>query len=577
MTFPSPTSLSEHTFNDPRDFFGEQTARKLGVVVGGSLSKGLVIKLEAQQSVEELAVGRYIVVHGEGKRFFCMITDIVLDNTNPDIQNTPPDMSDPFLAAVYRGTAAYGKIHAQPMLVIETDDKGNVEPKPVKTIPAHFTNVMNATVEDVNAVFGEEDQIHFNVGTPLELDQTNVNLNLKRLVERSIGIFGKSGTGKSFLTRLMLAGIIARGQANALIFDMHGDYGWSVADERGYRSKGLKQILNDKISICTLDPKSTSQRGARYDVHVQLGYSDVDPEDLEMLRETMGFTDAMLDGARTLRNKWKENWIGRLIEATVDDFDEIEATTPVRVGTLQGLQRRIQRFKRWEFLVPESTGDTVKQIIRLLEDNRSVVLEFGRYGNSLEAYILVANYLTRRIHEYYVEQVEKALGENGLEPKQLLIVIEEAHKFLEPRIASQTIFGIIARELRKYKVTLLIVDQRPSGIDEEVMSQLGTRITALLDNERDIAAVLTGISGASGLREVLSRLDTKQQAIIMGHAVPMPVVVKTRTYDEAFYAAIEGEISGRPIRRRKSEAEDDGNGAVRREPRLGNGGDRRIR
>jgi hypothetical protein len=339
----------------------------------------------------------------------------------------------------------------------------------------------------------------------------------------------------------------------------------------------LKQILNDKISICTLDPKSTSQRGARYDVHVQLGYSDVDPEDLEMLRETMGFTDAMLDGARTLRNKWKENWIGRLIEATVDDFDEIEATTPVRVGTLQGLQRRIQRFKRWEFLVPESTGDTVKQIIRLLEDNRSVVLEFGRYGNSLEAYILVANYLTRRIHEYYVEQVEKALGENGLEPKQLLIVIEEAHKFLEPRIASQTIFGIIARELRKYKVTLLIVDQRPSGIDEEVMSQLGTRITALLDNERDIAAVLTGISGASGLREVLSRLDTKQQAIIMGHAVPMPVVVKTRTYDEAFYAAIEGEISGRPIRRRKSEAEDDGNGAVRREPRLGNGGDRRIR
>jgi uncharacterized protein len=70
------------------------------------------------------------------------------------------------------------------------------------------------------------------------------------------------------------------------------------------------------------------------------------------------------------------------------------------------------------------------------------------------------------------------------------------------------------------------------------MSQIGTRVTALLDNERDINAVLMGISGASSLREVLARLDTKQQAIIMGHAVPMPVVVKTRSYNEDFYRSI---------------------------------------
>jgi DNA helicase HerA-like ATPase len=126
-----------------------------------------------------------------------------------------------------------------------------------------------------------------------------------------------------------------------------------------------------------------------------------------------------------------------------------------------------------------------------------------------------------------------------MQPPQLLITIEEAHKFLDPKIASQTIFGIIAREMRKYNVTLLIVDQRPSGIDEEVMSQIGTRVTALLDNDRDINAVLTGINGAAGLREVLARLDTKQQAIIMGHAVPMPVVLRPRSYDADFYASLE--------------------------------------
>ena len=87
-------------------------------------------------------------------------------------------------------------------------------------------------------------------------------------------------------------------------------------------------------------------------------------------------------------------------------------------------------------------------------------------------------------------------------------------------------------------MTLLIVDQRPSGIDPEVMSQIGTRVTMLLDDPNDIQAVLSGVSGASGLREVLARLDTQEQALILGHAVPMPVVVQTRRYDTDFYQAM---------------------------------------
>jgi uncharacterized protein len=545
MAYVNDSAEIEQMFpRSPRSYFASEVEMRLGVVVGGSLSKGLIIKLDSGQRVEDLAVGRYIVVRGENKRFFCMVTDIVLDNTNPEIQSAPPDISDPFLNAIYVGTTAYGKIHAQPMLSIEN---GEDKPKPVKTIPGHFVTVTNATVEDVNAVFGTEDEVHFNVGTPLELETTQINLNLKRLVERSVGVFGKSGTGKSFLTRLLLAGVIARKQAVSLIFDMHNDYGWEVVDERGPRAKGLKQLFHDQISICTLDPESTRRRNAKYDFEVKLGYDEIEPEDIAMLRETMSLSDAMIDAAYTLSKLWGKAWVKRLIDAGAPDFDEVEAKSPTKAGTLAALQRRLQRFERWGFLVPESVGDSVEKIMGMLDRRTSVVLEFGRYGNSLEAYILVANYLTRRIHEQYVDRVEKALGDKAEEPPQLLITIEEAHKFLDPRIASQTIFGIIAREMRKYNVTLLIVDQRPSGIDEEVMSQIGTRVTALLDNERDINAVLTGISGAQGLREVLARLDTKQQAIIMGHAVPMPVVVKTRTYDDDFYTAIMGEIAGKPV------------------------------
>ncbi len=513
------------------------TGPRLGVVVGGSLSKGLVVKLDREQPIEELAVGRYIVVHGSNKHFFCMVTDISLNSTNPGIQSDPPEVyTDPFLRAIYSGTAAYGTIHVQPMLSIDEEDAN--KPKPVKTIPSHFMPVYNATEDDVNNVFGLEDDHHFNVGTPLEQEGTFINLDLRRLIERSVGVFGKSGTGKSFLTRLILAGVVARNQAVNLIFDMHNDYGWEIVTESGYKVKGLAQLFPGKISICTLDAESSRRRNVRPDFEVKLGFDEIEPEDIAMLRDTMSLSDAMIDAAYALRKFWGDQWVRRLIHASVDDIDQVEANTPTRAGTLMALQRRVQRFERWDFLVPESTGESVNQILSQLEQGRSVVLEFGRYGNSLEAYILVANYLTRRIHEKYVERVEKALGDPKFEPPQLLITIEEAHKFLDPIIARQTIFGTIAREMRKYKVTLLIVDQRPSGIDEEVMSQIGTRVTALLDNERDISAVLTGINGASGLREVLARLDTKQQAIIMGHAVPMPVVVRTRNYDEAFYEAI---------------------------------------
>jgi len=55
---------------------------------------------------------------------------------------------------------------------------------------------------------------------------------------------------------------------------------------------------------------------------------------------------------------------------------------------------------------------------------------------------------------------------------------------------------------------------------------------------------MCGVNNARMLRNVLASLDTKQQAIIMGHAVPMPVVIKTRTYDETFYKEITRDEDG---------------------------------
>src|SRR5687767_323568 len=62
------------------EVYEQKQARRLGVVVGGSLTKGLDVKLDRETEIEDLAVGRYVVVRGKQKRFFCMVTDVVLDS-----------------------------------------------------------------------------------------------------------------------------------------------------------------------------------------------------------------------------------------------------------------------------------------------------------------------------------------------------------------------------------------------------------------------------------------------------------------------------------------------------------------
>jgi DNA helicase HerA-like ATPase len=462
------------------------------------------------------------------------------------------------------GTSTFGMLHVAPMLMLE---EGAEEAKPVKTVPGHFAPVVEATAEDVNLIFGDERQPgYFHVGEPLDMDGIRIYLDLKRFVERSSGVFGKSGTGKTFLTRMLLAGIVKENVAVNLIFDMHNEYGWKSQTEARAEVKGLRQLFpSSKVAVATLDAESSQRRGSKIDFVVQIGYDQLEPEDVEMLAGLMGLSDVQVGALYSIHRRLGRNWIARLLgDERPEEMQVMIDAGQIHEGTLGAIQRKLSLFQRFGFLREGATENAVKELLGYIEQGKHLVLEFGRYGGSLEAYILVANYLTRRIHRAYVQRKEAAQGGQVDEPRPLVITIEEAHKFLDPAIAGQTIFGTIARELRKYNVTLLIVDQRPSGIDPEVMSQIGTRVTCLLDDESDIRAVFSGVSGAGELRNVLARLDTRQQALILGHAVPMPVVVRTRdTTTPDYYASLgyaEGEDLQKKLARGKKALGRDGGG-----------------
>jgi DNA helicase HerA-like ATPase len=529
--------------------------RELGVVVRGSLSRGLEMKLNPDSSLEELRAGRFVVVEGQRYDFFSMITDVALGATHPEVLDMPPDRDDTLMQAVIAGSSTFGTVSLRPMIQLrqaDASEPSSLQPKnggpggaaldqrsaaegllPVKSIPPHFSPVMEATAEDVNRVFGAEDidPRYFHIGAPLDMEETPVCLDLDRFVERSNGIFGKSGTGKTFLTRIALCGVIRANRAVNLVFDMHSEYGWQGTSEGGSRRqvRGLRQYFDHRVSVSTLDPSSSRRRGAKFDYQIQIPYRQVTVEDVILLQDELNLTPTAAETAYALVNEFKDAWIEQLLALDPKLFCQEHN---VHEGALSALKRKLFVLTQecQEFLRPSVTDDAVDRILSDLERGTHVVIEFGQY-RSPKQYMLVANILTRRIHQRYVERKEQALGGKVAEPRPLVITIEEAHKFLNPRLAGQTIFGTIAREMRKYNVTLLIVDQRPSGIDTEVLSQLGTKIACLLDDDRDIDAVLTGTSGASSLRGVLASLETKQQALILGHAVPMPIVIHTREYD----------------------------------------------
>jgi DNA helicase HerA-like ATPase len=215
-------------------------------------------------------------------------------------------------------------------------------------------------------------------------------------------------------------------------------------------------------------------------------------------------------------------------------------TAGVNVLAAEALHDKLRRLFDKGYIVEKPAADTLQEMIKALQAGQHIILSFGQaYETDLD-YLLVSNLLTRRIKQVWEDKTNAFRSTGRDEPRQLVIVVEEAHKLLNREMASQTTFATIAREMRKYYVTLLIIDQRPSQISDEVMSQLGTRISGWLGDEDDIHAVLSGLSGRDSLRGMLSRLQPKEEVLLLGWGVPMPLPVRSRRYDDDFWKDLFG-------------------------------------
>ena len=533
-----------------------------GSVVGGSLSGDLEIRLDPDVPQETIKVGRLVVVEGERYFYFGIVSDVALGATGPEVLSAKPDLSRDLIRRSLLGTNLTADATVRPMLAIpkEVEIDGKAVPVyrtarrtpdalaalrsalgPARSLPPHFAPARLADKPDVDLVFGaEEEDRMFSVGSPMEMDELPLCIDLGRLAERSTAVFGKTGTGKTYLALVILTGLIRSGAASALVFDMHNDYGWTVKSESAAgHLPGLRQAFGNEIAVYSLDPEGTKSRGGKCDVAVEIPYENVHVGDVLLLSDILNLPPTAPDTLYLLYKTFGDGWLGALLGP---ERSELAAATGANELSLEALWRRLAFLERVDYLRPERAPGVEPADKRLFDDlqaGKSVVVEFGRWGD-LKSYLLVANIIARRLHDRYVEATERAVAGGAEAPRQLVMVLEEAHRFLAPAVADNTVFGTIAREMRKFHVTLMVVDQRPSAIDDEVLSQIGTRFVGQLSDDRDLSAVTVGAAGGAGLRAVLATLESTRQVLVFGHAVPMPVVMNTKTYDEEFIKAHSG-------------------------------------
>ncbi len=524
-------------------------AENIGFVIGGSLKEGLFVRLTVP--AERIQEGAFVVIESNGLKFYGLVVNLSLKSYDPRYSQDliAGRMSDKITTLLHNQTL-FTEMEVLPVLMQNTGpelEDPNYDPNavmdkspmPVKTLPIHQAPVRLATEFDVSEVFKPKEKNGFVIGTTREQGHP-VHIDMDKFIQRSSGIFGATGTGKSYLTRMILAGLIQSKQAAVLVFDMHNEYAYGdISPDTDIKAPGLCEKMKKRVKSCALGA-SAKIAGNQPDFDLVLEYSDILPSDIEMLtrelnlRETTPATLSALVQSFGM-NKWFESFKNLTMGEGEGSVVDWARNNNVNEAAALSLYSKLERVFRLNYLVPKLTGpSSVVKIIDYLKNGYSVILSFGEYETDLD-YLLVTNILTRKIREEWERMTNEYRNQGGVKPTPLVIALEEAHKLLNREMAGQTTFSTIAREMRKYFVTLLIIDQRPSQIYDEVMSQLGTRISGWLGDDEDIAAVLSGLSGRDSLRGMLARLQPKEEVLLLGYGVPMPIPIRSRRYDAQFW------------------------------------------
>jgi DNA helicase HerA-like ATPase len=217
--------------------------------------------------------------------------------------------------------------------------------------------------------------------------------------------------------------------------------------------------------------------------------------------------------------------LSQLIERAMGKLDKADESTPYL--RLTARIDSLRRDKRFAFMfsglkVSDTMADVVGKILRIPVEEKPVTI-FDLSGVPSEIVDVVVSLMCRTIFDFAVWSPRE-------DSIPVLLVCEEAHRYI-PRDHSgfeptREAISRIAKEGRKYGVSLGLVTQRPSELSDTILSQCNTIFALRMSNERDQSFVRNVVPEAAlGLMNALPALRS-QEAVVVGEGVTLPMRIR---------------------------------------------------
>jgi hypothetical protein len=444
----------------------------------------------------------------------------------------------------------------------------------VTQYPTTGDKVHLVTITDLDIIYGGyEDSNSITVGNISVSESLDAKIDLDKLISRHCAIVGSTGSGKSNSVSVLLEAIAKREfpSSRILVIDPHGEYNDALSKyskvieinseiaENKLHIPFWALPFNELMKIFSGNITDSNKEYIREKVVEAKIISSV-KNNLEVPKESITADSPI---PFSIKNLWfnlddfeRQTFLERAKPETITD--KIQTGNPEILmsnyylpasagggspflnnqakgilGFLDSMRNRLNDSSYNFLFNPGIFNPNLEGII----DNDLDDLFFKWLGNELPITILdlsgipseimasISGTLLKIVYDGLFWGVNTKVGGKN---QPLMIVLEEAHSYLkagENSISSRTV-QMIAKEGRKYGVGLLLVTQRPSELDETVLSQCGTMIALRMNNSKDRGHIRSAVQDElQSMVDLLPSLRTGE-ALISGEAIKIPSRVK---------------------------------------------------
>jgi DNA helicase HerA-like ATPase len=399
----------------------------------------------------------------------------------------------------------------------------------VSSLPSIGDAVLAADRHDLTRVYAPPAIASIKVGTLFQDPSVPARLLTDDLLAKHFIVVGSTGSGKSCaLTAILQRLLYEHSGAHIVILDVHNEY--STAFEGMVE---LVNLNNFNLPFWLLNFAELSAALTSKDAHHDA--------ELEILSEAVVYAKRRYSEAATVRARKPTDGGGHTISVdtpTPFRLSDVTAYIDDRLGKLERTHltlpyRRLKtqieslvadqryNFRFGSLTIQDTMTDVLSRLFRIPNEGRPItVVDLSTAPPEiLDVIISVISRLA----------FDLAVWSNGAVP--MLLVCEEAHRYAP---AGQDInfaptrqaLSRIAKEGRKYSLSLALVTQRPSDLDPNILSQCGTAVAMRLSSERDQQVIRANTyEGMIDLLDFLPLLGDRE-AIVLGQGTSMPMRIK---------------------------------------------------